>query len=78
MSNGINHYHKSVMRGLQNLLRMETDKYKKIVILELIEDMKAGNASVQQQLWAAKMLGLRNPDFDGDYIGRWDDDDEDE
>lgn len=72
----INWYHADVLKGLRHLLKIERDKFKKMFITQIINDMEKGNASAQQQLWAAKMLGLRNPEFDDDYIGRWDDDDE--
>ncbi len=40
----------------------------------LITRLEAGIADYEEQLQIAKMIGDRNPEFDGDMVGRPDDD----
>jgi hypothetical protein len=69
-----NWYHANVLRGLRKLLKEETDPARRTFIKTLIEDMEAGNALNERQIRAAKMIGVRNPFFDGDLIGYPEDD----
>jgi hypothetical protein len=74
-----NIYHHNVLRGLRNLIKIERDKAKRAYLNSLVDDQLAGNDLNEERIAAAKMLGVRNPAFDGDYVGYPDDDfDEDE
>lgn len=65
---------KSVLGGLKKLHSMEKDRATRAYIDALIEDQKAGINSVSGEIQAAKMIGVRNPAFDGDYVGYPEDD----
>jgi hypothetical protein len=79
-----NQFLKHVLSGLRDLFQMEHSRARKEFIKSLIEDQKSGMDMVDSQIFAAKMIGVRNPAFDGDMIGypdddfRDDDDDEDD
>jgi hypothetical protein len=74
-----NRFLKHVLSGLRDMQRMERSRAKREFIDVLIEDQKAGMDMIDSQLFAAKMIGVRNPAFDGDMVGYPEDDfDEDE
>ncbi len=64
----------AVLRGLRNLRGMEHERAKRAYIDSLIDDQRAGMAFVEQQIEETKMIGVRNPAFDGDRVGYPDDD----
>ena len=39
-----------------------------------IDDQLYGIEEADEQIWNAKQIGVRNPDFDGDEVGRPEDD----
>jgi hypothetical protein len=63
-----------VLGGLRKLRQMEKDKATRAYIQALIEDQETGIQQVGQQIYAAKMIGIRSPAFEGDYIGYPEDD----
>ncbi len=69
-----NLYHTNVLRGLRKLYKTEVDQARRAFLKTLIEDMEAGNILTEKQIYAAKMIGIRNPAFDGDLIGYPEDD----
>jgi hypothetical protein len=65
-------------QGLYSLLRNEKDKDKRGYIRGLLDDLRRGVMAAERQMFAAKMIGWRNPAFDGDYVGYPDDDFDDD
>jgi len=64
----------NVLSRLRALYRMETDRAKREFIRVTIEDQQMGIRAVEKDIQDAKMIGVRNPSFDGDMIGYPDDD----
>lgn len=64
----------SVLRGLRKLRKAEKDPTKREFIKTLIDNQESGIDLTNRQIYAAKMIGVRNPAYDGDYIGYPEDD----
>ncbi|HEX2907760.1 MAG TPA: hypothetical protein VHO69_12905 [Phototrophicaceae bacterium] len=60
--------------ALRRLLQHEKDAQKRYDIENIIESINRGIYTYEQAIRAAKMIGLRNPSFDGDEVGYPDDD----
>lgn len=69
-----NHYLTWALRKLRDLHSVESSRAKRTLLKDIIDDVEQGRQLSEQQIYAAKMFGLRNPDFPDDWIGRWDDD----
>jgi hypothetical protein len=67
---------------LQRLQGLERDRYKRWLIARIMRNVEDGALTFEDALEEAKMIGVRNPAFDGDMVGWLDDDfddsDEDE
>jgi hypothetical protein len=72
----------NVLVRLRDLRRIEREKAKRAYLDALINDQQDALEHYGDEIREAKMIGVRNPSFDGDYIGYPDDDfsddDEDE
>ncbi len=66
---------KSALRGM---LKTEKDPKKRDDIYSILKDIDRGIFSYEEAIEAAKMIGVRNPAFDGDYIGCPEDDFDDD
>jgi hypothetical protein len=73
-----NRYGVRVKQGLKVLLRKEKDPKVRSFIQGLLDDLENCVFSYEQQIQAAKMIGVRNPFFDGDEIGYPEDDFDDD
>jgi hypothetical protein len=72
-------YHfKSVLTGLRDLRYMVRRKPLRAYIDALIEDQTIGLERFDEAINDAKMHGVRNPEFDDDWVGRPDDDFDDD
>jgi hypothetical protein len=63
-----------VLRSLYYLARREEDPEKRALLWQLIERQKYGISNADDLIAEAKMIGVRNPAFEGDMIGWLDDD----
>jgi hypothetical protein len=63
-----------VLVRLRDLRRIERDKAKRAYLDALINDQQDALEHYSDEIREAKMIGVRNPSFDGDYIGYPDDD----
>ncbi len=59
---------------LRRLLDFETHRYKRWLIARIMRNVEDGTLTFEEALIEAKMIGLRNPAFDGDMVGWLDDD----
>lgn len=62
---------KAVMR---RLIRHESDPVKKEDMKDVVDDLNMSIWVTEQRILDAKMIGVRNPSFDGDEVGYPDDD----
>jgi hypothetical protein len=51
-----------------------TSKRSKSYVQNAINEQEWGIEDANEQIWNAKQRGVRNPEFDGDKVGRPDDD----
>lgn len=63
---------------LEKLIWEEKDLKKKARMQMILGHMTMGVVTYEEEIELAKMIGVRNPDFDGDLMGRPDDDFDDE
>jgi len=63
---------------LRRMRQLETDRKKREDIDDILDQIDRGIYSYEKWIDEAKMIGVRNPSFDGDYIGWLDDDVEDD
>jgi hypothetical protein len=73
-----NKYYDAVSGGLRHLRASETNPERKEYISRLLDDMQSGHRLTEAQINELRMMAVRFPDFDGDYIGQWNDDDKDD
>ncbi len=77
-----NRYLDIALENLKIYLKMEREGYKRLRLLNILSDLELGMISAEEAIEEAKMIGVRNPAFDGDMVGwlddDFDDDDEDE
>lgn len=59
---------------LEKLIWEEKDLKKKARMQMILGHMSMGIVTYEEEVELAKMIGVRNPDFDGDMMGRPDDD----
>jgi hypothetical protein len=64
----------NVLVRLRDLRRIERDKAKRAYLDALINDQQDALEHYGDEIREAKMIGVRNPSFDGDYIGYPEDD----
>lgn len=73
-----NRYLESAKTTARKIRRSLVNKEDKRLIDDLIDDIDKGIFIDEQRIQEAKMIGLRNPSFDGDMIGWLDDDFDDD
>ncbi|MBZ0281784.1 MAG: hypothetical protein K8L97_13680 [Anaerolineae bacterium] len=69
-----NWYLDTTLQGLRNFLRMERDSSKRAYLETLIDKLRKGIRHAEEKERDAKMIGVRNPSFDGDMVGYPEDD----
>jgi hypothetical protein len=57
------------LNDLRKLLDFERDRYKRWLIARIIRNIEDGVLTFEEALTEAKMIGVRNPSFDGDMVG---------
>jgi hypothetical protein len=67
-------YIQLVKTRLRRMIKLETDPVKEKDLVDMLKLLDRHLATEKQWREAAKMIGVRNPAFDGDYIGYPDDD----
>jgi hypothetical protein len=73
-----NSYLSYAKRILRRMLQHEKDVQKRQDIQDSLWAIDRGIFTYEQWITDAKMIGLRNPAFDGDFIGWLEDDTDDE
>lgn len=63
---------------LRRMRQHESDRKKRDDIDDILDQIDRGIYTYEKWIDEAKMIGVRNPSFDGDYIGWLDDDVEDD
>jgi hypothetical protein len=66
------------LENLKTYLKLEREGYKRLRLLNILSDLELGMISAEEAIEEAKMIGVRNPAFDGDMVGWLDDDFEDD
>ena len=74
----MNRYLTAALSNLRLYLKNEREGYKRLRLLDILSDLELGIISADEAIEEAKMIGVRNPAFDGDMVGWLDDDFEDE
>ncbi len=59
---------------LYYLRNSEKDRHRRWLLQRTIEDVEDARISADEAIEEAKMIGVRNPAFDGDMVGWLDDD----
>jgi hypothetical protein len=72
-----NRYLALALENLKIYLKLEREGYKRLRLLNILSDLELGMISAEEAIEEAKMIGVRNPAYDGDMVG-WLDDDFDE
>jgi hypothetical protein len=67
-------YINAVITDIRNLQKIQMDSRMRNRMDWWIGNLKTGVEIYDEELLEAKHLGSRNPDFDGDWVGRPDDD----
>lgn len=73
-----NRYLESAKSALRRIRKHTRDSAVRDEITSVIGDIDRGSYTYEQTIRDAKMIGVRNPAFDGDYIGYLNDDFENE
>ncbi len=63
---------------LRRMSQLEKDPQKKQDLNDALDQIDRGIYSYEQWIQDAKMIGVRNPSFDGDMVGWLDDDFDDD
>lgn len=63
---------------LRRMRQLETDHKKRDDLDDILDQIDRGIYTYEKWIEEAKMIGVRNPAFDGDYVGWLDDDVEDD
>jgi hypothetical protein len=69
-----NYWIDNARRSLRKLMDAESDSFKRKFIHDTLDDINRGAFTYEQWILDAKMIGIRNPAFEGDYIGYPEDD----
>ncbi len=67
-------YIKAVITDIRNLQKYQLDGRMRDRMNWWIGNLETGIEVYDDELLEAKQLGVRNPEFDGDWVGRPDDD----
>jgi hypothetical protein len=73
-----NRYLDSALNNLRLYLKKEREGYKRLRLLDILADLELGIISADEAIEEAKMIGVRNPAFEGDMVGWLDDDFDDD
>jgi hypothetical protein len=69
---------RKALARLYYLRNSEKDQHRRWLLQRTIEDVEDAKISADEAIEEAKMIGVRNPAFDGDMVGWLDDDFDDE
>jgi hypothetical protein len=73
-----NRYLATALENLRIYLKLEREGYKRLRLLNILSDLELGIISADEAIEEAKMIGVRNPAYDGDMVGWLDDDFDDD
>lgn len=73
-----NRYLSTALENLRIYLKLEREGYKRLRLLNILSDLELGMISADEAIEEAKMIGVRNPAYDGDMVGWLDDDFDDD